>query len=296
MFGDKLFTVNSGSNTFAAFHIPSNNPQHPILIGAAVSTGGDVPNSVAYSSKHNLACVTNTGTKSGVQCFTISDKKSLKPFGSFQPIKLTTPQTLPPLGPTNTVSDIAFNPRENFLMATVKGDGTNPGYIYVWKVSHDGKMDAPVISQPKELLVNFGFNFIAHKRAVITDPSFGAAFVTIHDDLTVTVDNKVAVPNQAAICWSAYSEATSSVFLLDAGAPTIATLDSHTGGMKATIPVKTETMGSFDGAVAGNHLYVLEAASGVSVYDIRAKQPKAIQNLNLTSLGSRAGWTGIAVY
>lgn len=116
MSGNRLFTVNAGSNTLAAFHIPKENPAHPVLLGEPVDTVGTAPNTVAYSRKNKLACVANTGTKPGVQCFTVSDCDGLKPQGNLRPLPVFH-QTSPPTGPPNTVSNILFNPSETALLS-----------------------------------------------------------------------------------------------------------------------------------------------------------------------------------
>ncbi|KAF7555642.1 hypothetical protein G7046_g6505 [Stylonectria norvegica] len=64
--GSNIFTVNSGSNTLAHLHISPLDPLHPTLLGEPIPSGGDVPMSVAYSSKHSLVCVAHTGPRAGV--------------------------------------------------------------------------------------------------------------------------------------------------------------------------------------------------------------------------------------
>ena len=274
------------------FHIPSSDPTHPYLLGKPVSTVGNVPNSVAYSPEHELACVTNTGTTPGVQCFS-SRHGYLEPYGKLFPLPIKQ-TSLPPAGPTNTASDIGFSPDGKYLMATVKGDGTNPGYVFVWAMEHGKMSSTPVISRPAGLLVDFGFDFLSGNRAVITDPAYGASYVTIHSNLTVTVDKKITISGEKAICWSAAT--SDSVFLLDAGRPDIQVLDAYSGAIKASSAGNVAGKGNFDGAPSGDKLYVLQSAPGVAVYDIKNGQVQVAQFLDLTSLGSRASWTGMAVY
>lgn len=45
---DYIFTLNSGSNTFAMFKVDPIDPTHPIMMGQPVDTMGDFPISVAY--------------------------------------------------------------------------------------------------------------------------------------------------------------------------------------------------------------------------------------------------------
>jgi hypothetical protein len=117
----------------------------------------------------------------------------------------------------------------------------------------------------------------------------------------VTVAKKVAVPGQAATCWTAYSQRFDAAFLLDAGNPNITTLDPATGDVKYTITGAAGSKGSLDSVVSGEYLYVLQNAPGISVFSLdgsvgNGKVPKLVQSMNMSSFGSRQGWQGLAVY
>ncbi|KAH7259236.1 uncharacterized protein BKA55DRAFT_673580 [Fusarium redolens] len=292
--GNRLFTVNAGSNTLAAFHIPKENPAHPVLLGEPVGTVGTVPNTVAYSPKNKLACVANTGTKPGVQCFTVSSCDGLKPQGNLKPLPVFN-QTSPPTGPPNTVSNILFNPSETALFVTIKGNGMESGFVYAYKVENGRVSEEAVKSQPKNLPVAFGMGFISKHSAVISTPAYGAAFVSIAEDLTVSIKTNITVPKQIATCWTATSADSGSVYLLDVAVPDVATLNAETMTIGRTLPGYAAGKGNFDAIISGSKLYALQAAPAIAVFDLKHSSygPKVI---DLSGLGNRASWTGMAFY
>jgi hypothetical protein len=292
--GNRLFTVNAGSNTLASFQIPEDDPVHPVLIGEPVNTVGNVPNTVAYSEKNSIACVANTGSKPGVQCFSVSDCGRVDPLGNFKPLPVMN-QTVPPLGPANTVSDILFNPSETALFVTIKGNGMDDGYVFAYKVWDGNVSEEPVKSRPMGLPVAFSMSFISDSSAVITTPGYGAAFVFVADDLSVTLDTMATVDDQVATCWSVFSKEFASVYLLDGGVADIATLDPESKAIGSIIPGYQDGMGNLDGIIGGSMLYVLQGTPSISIFDLKdgAKGPQVV---DLTSLGKRAPWIGMAIY
>jgi hypothetical protein len=184
----------------------------------------------------------------------------------------------------------------------VKGNGVTPGYIYSYPVEWDGSIATkPVVSRPSELALDFSINFLGEdSRAVITDPSYGASLVDITPSLEFSVAAKVPIAGQSAICWSVYSASFDTIFILDAGVTNITLLDPWSGAIKGTIDGAADTGGNLDAKANGQYLYVLNAAAYVSVIDntglTRGDMPKEIQSFNLSSLGSRQGYMGLAIF
>jgi hypothetical protein len=292
--GNLLFTVNAGSNTLAAFHIPKDDPVHPILLGKPADTVGTTPSTVAYSPKNKIACVANTGPNPGVQCFTVSSKNGLKPMGSFKPLPVQG-QTNPITGPPNTVSDILFNPSETALFVTIKGDGMTDGYVYAYKVNDGTVGDEAIVSRPMNLPVAFGMSFYSDLAAVIVTPAYGAAFVSINENLNVVTEYNITIPGQIATCWSVASADNGSVYLLDAGVANITSLNTETMAIEDTLLGYEMGMGNFDGIIAGSKLYVLQAAPAIATFDL--EDPSCGPEVtDLSGLGERASWIGMAVY
>lgn len=137
-------------------------------------------------------------------------------------------------------------------------------------------------------------------QAVVADPAYGASLVAISPSYEVTVDKAVVVANQGAICWSTYSSRFNTVFLMDAGKPNITLVDPGTGAIKGVTQLNVDGKGSLDAAVDRSFLYVLRGSSTVTVLGLKGlnngKVASDIQNLDLSALGSRQGWTGMGIY
>jgi hypothetical protein len=247
------------------------------------------------------ACAINGGSVAGITCFSVSPEKGLKALGGLRPISIK--QTTPPVGPPSTVSDIVFNPSQTALIATVKGDGTGAGYIYAYPVSWDGSISTkPVISRPSELALEFSISFLGHdSSAVITDPSFGAAIVSVSDKLEFTVTHKTPIAGEAAICWSTYAPQFDTIFILDGGVSNITLMDPRSGAIQGVVAGAADTAANLDAQLYGDKLYVLNGAPYVSVVDAEPLKQKGgvakeVQNFDLSSLGSRQGFQGLAIY
>jgi hypothetical protein len=292
--GNLLFTVNAGSNTLATFNIPEHDPAHPVLMGEPVDTVGTTPNTVAYSHKHKIACVANTGTKPGVQCFSVSISDGINPVGGLRPLPVMN-QTNPILGPPNTVSNIVFNPSEAALFVVIKGDGMHNGYFYAYKVEHGAVSEEAVVSRPENLPIPFTMSFSNDYFALVATPAYGAAFVSVSEDLQVTTDTILNITTQKATCWTARSADTGSAYLLDAGVANVTAVSTDTKAITRTLPGYEQGKGNFDGIVSGSKLYVLQAAPAVAVFDLKGPSYSP-QVINLNGLGNRASWTGMAVY
>jgi hypothetical protein len=291
--GNHLFTVNAGSNTLAVFHIPEDDAAHPVLLSEPVDTVGTSPNTVAYSKKHKLACVANTGNKPGVQCFKVSPCNSqLMPEGGLKPLPIMN-QTNPIMGPANTVSQILFNPSETALFVSMKGNGMDAGYVYAYKIENGKVAEEPVTSRPEGVTIAFGMSFVSDSQAVISSPSFGGAFVSIAEDLSVSTSNIVNIANQSAVCWTVFSEERNSMYMLDAGVADLTTLSPETMEVSGTVPGSEAGMGNLDGIIGGNKLYALQNEPAIAVYDLdnRADGPE-LHTLD----GMRAAFIGMAIY
>ncbi|KAK4464847.1 hypothetical protein QBC42DRAFT_344320 [Cladorrhinum samala] len=323
--GNNLFTINAGSNTLSHFLISPSNPQNLTLAGDPVPTGGTFPNSVAFSPKLNMVCVLHTGAPSpGVMCFRLDPAtNALTPQGcGIVPLpSISSAQTQsPPTGPANTASDILFNPDATALFATVKGNGADSpsGSVFTFPVNpEDGSLGPAVESKPEGLQLEFSMTFLNSSSAVITDPSFGAALVGI--EMTTEAGGAVAagpgpevklarrteIENQTAICWSVYSNSRQEIYISDTGSPDITVLDAGDGSVKRVIAGPEGAVGSLDSVLLGGKLYVLQAASGISVLDVDAAglgengegaAGQVVQSLDLSGLGERSGWMGMAAY
>ncbi|KAJ3496101.1 hypothetical protein NLG97_g2904 [Lecanicillium saksenae] len=310
--GNSLFTVNPGSNTVSLFNIPKDDPTHPSLVGKPASSGGDFPVSVAYSHALHVACVLNGGNVAGIQCFKVDDR-GLHLTGSFIPVDLN--QTSPPHGPTNTASDIVFNPSSTALFATIKGDfkgdGVVAGHFAALPVVNGQVVANPRVSRPPGFAFEWSISFINDTTAAVSDPSIGAAFATVAYpslDITFAKDLPVDRLPKSAVCWSEYSERFDALYFFDGYTGTVPVIDPKTGLHKynMTAPVPEHPAhhpegGLYDSVVAGTYLYVLGGTSQIHVFSLlgsrgNGKIPSVIQTKDLTSVGTRRGWQGMAAW
>ncbi|PHH84135.1 hypothetical protein CDD83_2428 [Cordyceps sp. RAO-2017] len=241
-----------------------------------------------------MACVSNTGRKAGIQCFRVPECEGLEPLDGLLPLNGVN-QTTPPTAP-GSVSDVVFNPSQTALFVSIKGKGTDRGYLYAYSVDEATHRlnPNPTISRPPGLMIDFSLTFLSDSTAVVTDPAYGASYLSITPDLKVSVSKKITIPGQRATCWSVSSEEFNAVYVLDGASPNVTALDPMSGEISFVIPGNMTSMGSLDAAAAGSRLYVLQASPAVAVFDLA--KPGLVQYLNLASLGPRPGWTGMAVY
>ncbi|TGO22027.1 hypothetical protein BPAE_0187g00160 [Botrytis paeoniae] len=291
----KLFTVNAGSKTLAMFSIGSNDFLHPHMVGRPVDTMGEIPVAVAYSPKLKTACVLNGGAVAGISCFLAHYSKGLSAIGSFRPIALN--QTTPPVGPAGTVSDLLFNPSQTTLLASVKGNGLAPGSFIAYPVSQSNNSisSIPIISEPPQVRLNFGISFLgSDHRLAVSDPAIGASLVSISSSSIVTADVPITVAGESAVCWTEYNRKREELYLMDVAVSDITVVDAKTGAIKKGIQQDDAGLGSLDARLGGDFLYVLKSASEIDV--IKTSGGKTVQKFNLSNLGSRQGFVGMATW
>lgn len=287
------------------FHISKDDLLHPKLVGKPVSTLGSFPMSVAYSASLKTACVLNGGSKAGVACFHVDHRQGLTRLGGLRHLPLN--QTTPPLGPPLTTSDISFNPSSTALFATVKGNAmASPpaiGSIYAFPVKNGWVAHKPVVNQIKDLPMDFSIDFLgSDTSALITDPSFGGSIVTIaYPSLEITENHHIAVANQGAACWGAYSSRFDAAYIIDAAHPNITAIDPVSGQTKGVIEYGMAAKGGFDTAIDRTWMYVLSGASTVVVIDLDGSHGgkavgKQVQSFDLAAEGPAGAWQGMAIY
>ncbi|KAK5689796.1 hypothetical protein LTR17_026141 [Elasticomyces elasticus] len=249
------------------------------------------------------ACVLDGGAKAGVSCFDVNTIHGLRSKGQFIKLdKSIINEQTPASGPPGSACQIRFNPDSSALFATVKGSATSPvklGSLVAWPV-HNGVVShaGPVVSQFQNVTMDFGFQFISRSTMFLSDPSYGASIVDVGPDYKGNERVHTVIPGQSAVCWTAADLALDTLYAIDAGLDSIHTLDARTGVLKGSIsittPGGTAGAGLFDSAVRNGVMYSLTRANGIAVVDL--KQKKQLQYLDLSSLGRRQGYMGIALW
>ena len=97
-----------------------------------------------------------------------------------------------------------------------------------------------------------------------------------------------------------YSERFDTIYVFDVAVANITLIDPSTGEIKGVIPQAAGDEGSVDAAIDRHFLYSLKSAPFINVFDNRGlthgATPKQIQSFDLSSLGSRQGFEGLAIY
>ncbi|KAB2574309.1 hypothetical protein DBV05_g7031 [Lasiodiplodia theobromae] len=316
--GNNLFAVNAGSNTLSMFTISPSDPTKLTPVGRPATVPGDFPNTVAASPKHNLVCVGTTGARAGITCTTFSPTTGLMiddglAMDALRPFDLG--QSTPPVGPTNTVSQVFFSDDESKLFTTVKGDpaSNKTGFFSVFAVEqnlagsrlamHDTR------SSPPGTAVLFGSAAVrsSNSRVFVTDPSFGAAVLDVDEASGVaTLAARGAIAGQKATCWATISEATRSAFVADAGMNRMVEMSLEDASVISMVDLSSaedRDLGLTDLKAAGNFVYALSPGNGttaaaVTVLDVsggKGAGPRMVQHFELTGLGVGKNAQGMAV-
>lgn len=182
----------------------------------------------------------------------------------------------------------------------MKGNGVDPGYIYAYPVQNGAVSPTPVLSRPADLLIDFSVSFITDSTLVITDPAYGAAYVSMSPDFKFAVLSKIVIPGEGATCWSVYAPRFNTVYVIDAGSPNITLVDPATGAKKGTAVLDAANGGVFDSQIDRTYLYSLRAKPVVTVLSNDGLNhgvlPKEIQSFDLSAYGPRQGFQGMAIY
>ncbi|GJN78616.1 hypothetical protein PLIIFM63780_002125 [Purpureocillium lilacinum] len=280
------------------------------LVGQPVAIPGDFPNTVAASAKNGLVCVGTTGSKSGISCTSFSDA-GLRPMDDLRVFDLG--QTTPPVGPTNTVSQIFFSADESQLFCTVKGDPATykAGFFSTFSVERKaacrGGVGSATLSKtdtrsvPEGSAVLFGSQTIPGTSNVFaTDASFGAMILSINQtSRAATTVARSPIKGQVATCWVTISSTTGTAFVTDVAVNRLVEMSLKDASIMSEIDLSaTGDPGLIDLRAAGQFLYALSPGNGtiegaVTVIDL-AGSTKMVQHFGLRGMaGQRA--QGMAV-
>ncbi|KAK3935672.1 hypothetical protein QBC46DRAFT_421698 [Diplogelasinospora grovesii] len=305
--GENIFVVNAGSNSLSMMAIDPKDPLSLKMVGQPVSLPGEFPNTVAASRKNKLVCVGMTGKKAGVSCCSFDAKKGLGQMDGLREIDLG--QTTPPVGPTNTMSQVFFSSDETQLYATVKGDPAQKknGFFSVYTVQK-GQKEASVSQQdvrssPAGTAVLFGSAVIPGSSDVfVTDASFGAALLGLDaKSNAAAVKGKASVDGQKATCWATISPATNTAFVTDVGKNRLVEV-SFTDKFQIVgvvdLSSANQDPGLIDLKAGGDFIYALSPGNGstecgISVVD--AKSKKLVQHAGLEGVGAGKNSMGMAL-
>ncbi|KAJ9496254.1 hypothetical protein H2202_008212 [Exophiala xenobiotica] len=309
--GNNIFAVDAGSNTVTMLSLDPQNPTALTVVGQPVPLPGQFPNTVAASAKNKLVCVGTTGTQNGVSCSTFS-AQGLSPMDDLRSFGLN--QSTPPVGPTNTVSQLFFTDDESRLFATVKGDPTvnNTGFFSVFPVEFSGcngpatLSSQDVRSSPSGTAVLFGSkNIPGTSNVFVTDASFGGAILSVNPASNqVSLVANQTIDGQKATCWATISPATNSAFVTDVAVNRLVEMSLTDASILSITDLSANgDPGLIDLVAAGNFVYALSPGNGttpaaVTVLDVSGGQgtAKMIQHFRLDGMGVGKNAQGMAFF
>jgi hypothetical protein len=291
------------------FSIDKSDPTKLAMVGKPVKVPGEFPNTVAASMKRQIVCVGASGAVAGVSCAPFASSGGIGAMDALRPFALG--QSTPPVGPTNTLSQVFFSEDERALFATVKGDPTknNTGFLAAFPVMSSGcdtsrrfsVSEKGTTSSPAGTQVLFGSATIPGSQDLfVTDASFGAAVLSIGADMSATTKGRGTVDGQGATCWAAVSAETKTAFVTDVAVNRLVEMSISDASILSTIDLSANGhSGMIDLKTLGGMLYVLSPGnnatqSAVVVVDAVAK--KQVQVLDLAGLGATNRVQGMAVF
>lgn len=287
------------------FAIDPKDPTNLVMVGQPAAIPGEFPVTVAASMNNNLACVGTTGAKAGVSCASFS-AMGLGPMDGLREFDIG--QTTPPVGPTNTVSQVFFSDDGSTLFSTVKGDPAknNTGFLAAFPVQASGGNQLAALGQqgtqssPAGTAVLFGSSTIpGSDNLFVTDASFGGAVLSVDGKGIGAVEGKAAVDGQAATCWVAISPATNTAFVTDVGVNRLVEMSLADASIQSVTDLSANgDPGLIDLRAAGQFVYALSPGNGttqaaVTVLDALSK--KQVQHLQLQCLGVGKNAQGMAL-
>ncbi|KZV69860.1 hypothetical protein PENSPDRAFT_675927 [Peniophora sp. CONT] len=315
-----LATVNAGSNTISLFSIDPSTPTTLTAVGAPVASGGEFPQSVAFTDAGDKLCALNGGARDGVQCFWVNGTAGLVPItGGYRALNLN--QTTPATGVPGTASHIIFSKDQKSVYAAAKGNPVtgSTGFIAAFDLGDDGLGEAYRLGLPTGGNIPFSMGLIPGRddgSLLVTDAAVGFNILDfsqgVPSALTQPASLAVSVPGQGAVCWNAYSSKTGSFYLSDFLTNLVTEVSVDIETLNATQIAQYDTQGNaglidLEVATVGDkdYLYVVEGtAAGIQVFSLDAPgQATRVQSVDLKGPASAAGLPlegeniqGMAVY
>lgn len=274
------------------------------MVGQPMVVLGEFPNTVVASKKHKLVCVGTTGAVAGVSCGSFSGQGGIEAMDTLRPIDLQ--QTTPPVGHTNTVSQVLFSEGENTLFVMVKGDPAvnNTGFVAAFPV--ENTQDGAAVCQqgtqssPEGTAVLFGSAPIPGTTDIFaTDASFGAAVLSVNSSGAATAKGKAAIDGQKATCWAAVSSVTNSAFVSDVATNRLVEMSLQDASIMNIVDLSANgDPGLIDLKAAEQFIYALSPGTGATVPAVTvvdATSKSQVQHFELQALGASNRAQGMAV-
>lgn len=252
-------------------------------------------------------CVGTTGSQAGVSCGSFDEQNGIGALDDLRPFELN--QSTPPVGPTNTVSQVFFSEDESRLFTMVKGNPAvnNTGFIATFPIETESGCPITlsrdeVRSSPDGTAVLFGSQIIPGTDEIFaTDASFGGAILSVDDaTLKASTAAKGEVEGQVATCWAAVAPETDSAFVTDVGSKRLVEMSLSDASIRGELDLTGQAAEGFiDLRTSGGLVFVLAAGGSPQILVIDAKrginQASLMQGFDITALGAGSNSQGLAL-
>jgi hypothetical protein len=121
-------------------------------------------------------------------------------------------QSVPPNGPTNTMSELTFSADNLALIVAVKGvDPTSPGFLLFFSFSngHTKLSSTPIKVIPTGAILPFSITLVGRNGLLLTDVGSNGILTLTYSSRGGLITNSIFTPINATavplLCWSVYS-------------------------------------------------------------------------------------------
>jgi hypothetical protein len=299
VYSNYLFVVNPGSNSLSMFMIkPSDGTQLTLL--SVQSTNGWYPVSVTVNNMY--ACVLTGGNITGIRCFTYNSSGLFIVPSFDRNLTSYISQSVPPMGPPQTMSEILFSADNLSLIISVKGfNATSQGYLLFYSLSNNSTTLAlsPTQVTPTNAVLPFAMTLVGMNGLLITDPGAQGVLTLSYSSTSGMINNSMLTPINAslagALCWSTYSPTIGNYYVIGASTATIVELNlNFTNASPVTIvqyyqlPNNTGALDTTVVTLAGkDYLYVLgTTAHVISSYQLRSAGNATANGVTIVQQGN----------
>lgn len=132
-------------------------------------------------------------------------------------------QSIPPSGPSQTLSQIQFSADGLSLIVSVKGYNTTMrDYLLFYQLSSNSNMlsSSPIVQTPPNGILPFSMTLVGTNGLLVTDPGAQDVLTQTYSSTSGTVTNSVLTSINAsvagALCWSTYSPTIGNYYVIAA--------------------------------------------------------------------------------
>ena len=278
-----LFAVDAGSDEVSSFRVGSDGA---LTLAGTVSSGGDLPVSLAVSG--NLVYALNTGSNT---------LRGFRVTGGARLVAL--PNATHALAPGAAgAAAVRFTPDGRYLVVTERVSNR----LETFPVLPNGRLGDPVVS-PASGGASFGFDITAANQPVVSETQGTVSSYAFGAGLALTPITASLSASGAATCWVTITADGRFAYVTNAGTSTLSGFAIGAGGQLTALTPGAATANAGSGAtpidldhVGSRFLYVLEAGTGtIGTFEIGAAGALTVRPD--TPAGAPAsGLQGLAAY